>query len=239
MPYYTKDENGRLVEQARARVLCKPAKEIGVLFAYHHTRGPTNANFASFASSNPDSAVVPIRLSSGLVNFGYSRLKPNGFLRWLVGSNDRLYWRNLDAVYYEYYRERSENCKRWLLAEWDLFCNTDLEKFFGAFWDKPFVSTNITGPGWCWFDEVCNMPLEAQCFAAGCAPLAGTLISDECLEKIVLGSWWADRSVFCELRIATLARMSGFELSQHLFGGIGCEKRPEIKGPGLWHPIKT
>lgn len=238
MPFYTQQENERIVKEARERVSKKEQSEIGVLFTYHRTCDVARKNLSSFSESNPKAKVVPICSMGKRLPVGFSLLD-NAFWNQLTGLDPKMCWRNTDATYYEYYRRRNLNCKRWLLVEWDIFCNGDLEKFFGDFWDKPLVSTKIAGSGWCWFREAHAMPPEAQKFASGCAPLAGTLVSDECMEKIVLGSWWAENTVFCELRIATLAKMAGFELSQHRFHGVVCKTKPTIEGPGLWHPVKT
>ena len=237
---YTREENEKLVMEARQRVSSLPQKEIGVIFATHRMCETTNKNFESFKESNPDAEVILVNTSSPPLSFG-DNFDTNDFWVTLNSSDENLKWSNSDALYYEYYRRRNVNCKRWLLAEWDLFCNGDLREFFGPLWDNPFVSSDIhlPGDGWYWFKDVENLPKEAQKFAAGISPLTGTLISDECMEKIVRESWWVRYPVFCELRIATLARMAGYEPVSNPNGqGVRWRPRPVILGPGLWHPMK-
>lgn len=245
MGYYTIEQNRKLVEEARHRVSLKPAKDVGVLFTYHHTREPVGRNFRSFIDSNPGAAVEPLYLTDDrkMLSFGCA-LGTNGFWKELTNQEPAKCWHNIDAAYYEYYRRRQENCKRWLLAEWDMFCSGRLEEYFGQFWNDPFVAVNLsileTGGDHNFFSEICNLPEEVKPFACASHPLAGTLISDECMEQIVLGSSWAgEKSVFCEVRIATLARMAGFKLSQRHFHGIRWRERPVVSGCGLWHPMKT
>jgi len=238
---YTKEENERLVLEARKMVSSIPAKELGVIFLSHRTCGATYRNYSAFKEFNPSADVVMVNLASPRFPFGYD-FSSNDFCRRLTHGDKELWWINEDALYYEYYRRREENCKRWLLAEWDLFCNGDVKDFFGPLWDKPFVSADIhsdIADGWYWFRDIDKLPKKAHKHAAGASILAGTLISDECMEKIVLESWWVGLPVFCELRIATLAKMAGFELNLNQNAqGLRWKIKPAITGRGLWHPMK-
>lgn len=240
---YTIDENLALVEDARRRVSTRAASELGILFAYHRLGPVVERNLGSLSELNSDATVIPIATTEGLnVSSGFWAYDNRFWFNLTGGLDSKLSWYNLDALYYEYYRRRNDNCKRWLLAEWDVFCNGSIKDYFGSLWDAPFVSTDIheKGSGWFWFCDTDKMPNDVRKFATGLSPLAGTLISDAALEKIVLNSWWIDRPVFCELRLGTIARFSGVEMfpNPNGRGKVIWRPKPIIEGKGLWHPMK-
>jgi len=234
-------ENEELVKDARERVQGGVLHELGILFLYHKTDKVTNRNLGSFVSSNPHHCIVPISVQKGMYfQSGYWLEHAEAWER-LTNYEPKRCWYNMDMAYYEYYRMRRENCKRWLLVEWDVYCNGRVEDFFGTLWNEDFVSSNVHRPGggWNWFKETRLLPDAVRPYAMGISPLAGTLVSDACMERMVLDSWMLD--VFCELRMATLATQGGFKIKAHAKGASKVRWRvpPVVDGKGLWHPVKS
>jgi len=233
------EENWALVEEARRRVSGRRPRELGILFLYHKTCDVTERNLESLERSGH--LVIPISMERGAYFSSGYWLEQTPFWGDLTGYDPRRCWYNMDACYYEYYRRRNENCKRWLLAEWDVLCKGRVEDFYGNLWDEDFVAATIhppEGSRWHWFKEVESLPYYMRGRAFGASPLAGVLLSDDCMERIVRESWRID--AFCELRIATLARFAGLLpiRNPRARGKLKWRPSPVVDGDGLWHPVK-
>jgi len=236
---YSEQQNAELVGEARRRVGGRDPAELGILFTYHKINKVMKRNLASLMAHNLWATTIPIATMQPSLPSGV-RMEKNPFWSQLTGDAGDRCWANVDAVYYEFYRRREVNCRRWLLAEWDVFCNGDIRDFFGSLWGEDFVVIDIPKPGWHWFKDVKLLPENLRQKAFGMSPLACSLLSDEAMEKIVLGSWWIDRTVFCELRIATIANAAGVKITPNPSAkpNIKSSGRPAVTGEGLWHPMK-
>lgn len=196
--------------------------ELGVLFTYHKKCPTTIRNFESFKKNNPYIQVFPLFSNS---------------------TNRILSWRNVDLLYYEFYKRTKHKCRRWLLVEWDVFCNCDLEEFYGDSWDCDFVCGNhhTFGDNWFWFREVKNVPRKFWRNLHGISPLACTLISDDALSRITDCSFELDFDLFCELRLGILANYCNIDFTTRPSRTISWRKLEmsfceELKS--LWHPKK-
>jgi hypothetical protein len=229
-----------MLQATEDRLKGTPEFECGVLFTHHRTDGLTAENMASFGRHNPDCVVVPIATELDVFPGSY-RLDENLHWQAITARRGRGAWRNLDWAMYLYYANRTVNCKRWIWADWDLHCTGPLKDFYGAMWDKDVVCAHPAKQGqpWHWFCEIPRLPAELQGHAAGVVPGAGTLISNRALAAMTAAAPKVSYDLFAELRIGTLAQFCGFEISQAPTDWtLRYTRRPEIEGPGLWHPVK-
>ena len=227
--------------QADARLAGTPVHECGILFTHYNSSPLTRRNMESFGRSNPDT--VTVSLATDLDVFpGSFRLDDDDRWRAITNRNGRGCWRNMDWAFWLYYANRKYNCKRWLFSDWDMHCTGPLKEFYGAAWDADCVCVQPVHPGkneYPWFSEIHRLPLEWQERAAGTVLLSGTLVSDRAMRAMTMMAPRASYDLFCELRVGTLAQVCGFEIqAMPKPDGIRWDRRPDIKGPGLWHPVK-
>jgi len=199
--------------------------EIGVLFTYYKENQTVQRNYNSFKKDNPDIAVFP--LCSNVPDL-----------------DDLFCWRNVDLLYYKFYRENKHKCRRWLLAEWDVFCNCNLEGFFGETWDHDFVCNQhvVFGDKWKWFEEVGRVPKKFWRNLHGICPLACTLVSDEMMSRISSTASDLDFDLFCEFRLGILASYCGASFTVHSSDTVAwrekLRKKFDFGFKSLWHPVK-
>ena len=212
--------------------------ELGILFTYHIMNKTVLDNFNSFKKHNPDALVVPI--SSGLTDL------PGTFVTKHPLFEGKLGWRNHDIAFYQFYKENKQPCKRWLFVEWDTYCNCDIARLYQDFWDCDFVVnyTHEQGSNWWWFEETHKIPENLKQYISGISPMTCSLLSDRALKAITENSHLLESDIFCELRIATLARYCGFEIKVRRITTVFCEEQDFIcleatkAVQSLWHPMK-
>lgn len=228
------------LEATAARLAGTPTYEVGVLFFHHRTDRLTTENFESFARHNPQAVIIPIATETAVYPGSY-RLDENPHWTAITARRGRGCWRNLDFAAYLYYSERRFNCERWVLSDWDLHCTGSLKDFYGAAWDADCACAHParTGEPWHWFKDVGRLPEEMKAQAAGVVPMAGTLLSDRAMAAIVEAAHALSFDLFAELRMGTLAQACGFQITElPTSWTLRYHRRPEIEGPGLWHPVK-
>lgn len=164
-------------------------------------------------------------------------------------------WRNADLLVYDWFARTNPGYDRYFIIEWDTFCTMSLKEFYGAAYDQPAVGATVIRPWsmdpvpgygqpmreWHWFTHG-NTP-DIYPFLRGIIPLCGAMFSRDAMTGMVK-SYSEIRDVdrlHCECRIATLARLAGFEPSRindeaHLY--ISPKKIEMKETRGVWHPVK-
>jgi hypothetical protein len=157
-------------------------------------------------------------------------------------------WAAADCLIYAWYvhgRTPATSAKRYVYTEWDMLYRIPMHEFYKEVWNRDLAAADYFDHDrhwfWNWFQQITTLPPDIRKFAAGISPLAGTLMSDRLLRNITRRS--IPRNVFCELRLATLAKASGFEIyqlpddkSRNLTWNANY-LRP-IASP-VYHPVKT
>jgi hypothetical protein len=246
--------------------------EFGIIFI-HHSTGPTTANNLKLLRQfNPDAEIVTISQGGQSFPGGYNtrnlfngpwrgyrqRLNEYGW-RSLIRSRrrhrEKVYtWRNAELAIYQWYSQKREHAKRWIVAEWDTFCCEPATSFFRDVWDSDVSGVNIhqfsRGDSWPHFSQegMSSVPEEYREIACGISPIPGMLLSDEALGKI--SRFVMDdirfRGVFCELRMGTASVACGYRpieqsvRAKHTLSDVleykSCEINPN--DGGWWHKVK-
>lgn len=207
-------------------------KELTVLIGWHHELDDNRikvfeANRLSFQVNNPEVEVITIM----------NEIK-----------DPKLAWLSTDIGMFEWYAKHSSQhrSKRYLLVEWDCWCNCDLQQYYQKVWDCDVVGPSVRYPGrdyWTWFRSIPKLPEDVRQFATGIVPFTGILLSDNAMKRIaaeILKPEYTELN--SELRLATLAAFLGMEpvvnpVSNRSLTWIELnEFDPVIQG--LYHPVK-
>jgi len=246
--------------------------DLGIIFI-HHSIGPTTANnLALLRHFNPGVQIVTISQGGPTFAGGYNtknlfkgpwnayRQRMNEYGWRSLVRNGRRYtkkiytWRNAELAIYQWYSQKREHAKRWIIAEWDTFCCESAISFFQDVWDADVSSTAVhrlsNDPSWPHFKDsgIDSLPPEYRQDACGMSPLPGLLFSDEALGRI--SRFVMDdarfRGVFCELRLGTAAVACGYEpieqsdRAKRTLSAVSEYQAAEINigDGGWWHKVK-
>jgi len=155
-------------------------------------------------------------------------------------------WRNADLAFLNWFRRRPFDAERYLWLEYDTFASLPVRDCYEAVWDRDAVAAKVIElqphADWCWFAERNLLPPDLRASMAGLSPLCGILLSHRAL--CALANTAALPPVFSELRLGTVLRAAGFELS-----ALPPERAATIDWnpaaiafnpavPGVYHPVK-
>ena len=211
-------------------------KELIVLIGWYHEADPEKIkafeeNKKTFKISNPDVEIITV-----MNTFDDKEDKKKA---WLCS----------DIPMYQWYVKNSKKhpAKRYLLVEWDCWCDADLSEYFARVWDCDLVVPSVMYPerdAWCWFSTIKYLPQKAVKYATGVVPFCGILLSDSALKKIckeiLKPEYW---NVISELRLGTVATMLNIDpvpnpVPNRSLGWRGVSAFDK-KHKGLHHPRKT
>ena len=251
--------------------------DLAVIFCYHKRCEVTLRNLESLKKHNPEVPVIlisnggetlPESLNSkDLLKEAWKPYAPHSpfmkvrHLRYLwhllrKGAPLEYFWRNADLPLYLAYDsiQKEVSAKRYILLEWDCYCNIDLSEFYREVWDADLAARHVIDPDeepeWGHFDSKYSQdcPSKAQNCLLGVAPLAGILLSYHALSRICdeLKNDISWRNTFCELRVATIAKMLDLKIQQlpdekkkYLRGAPPFWDFSECKEPAVWHMVKN
>jgi len=148
-------------------------KELTILMCWHQEPDPekikayvTNKN--SFINNNPNYELISI----------VNRF-PNKNKAWLSSDLNVFHWYvNIG------FKIESE---RFLLVEWDCWCNCSLKEYYYRVWDCDVVGPSVYYPErdhWNWFNSIRYLPIHAQKYATGIVPFNGILLSKKAMDEI-------------------------------------------------------
>ncbi|MET4083361.1 hypothetical protein ABIB40_003332 [Pedobacter sp. UYP30] len=211
-------------------------KELIVLIGWYNEVDPAKIkafeeNKRTFELSNPDVEVITV--INTLDNL----------------EDKKKAWLCSDIPMYEWYLKNSKKhpAKRYLLVEWDCWCDIDLHEYFGRVWDCDLVVPSVMYPerdAWCWFASIKLLPPAAAKYAVGVVPFCGILIANKAFKKICKEILKPEyMHVISELRLGTVATMLGIDpvpnsVANRILGWRGVSPFDK-KHKGLHHPRKT
>ena len=216
--------------------------DLCILFFYHKCDELTRKHYELLVNSNPDACIIPLTRA-------VSEHLPGSVdvAEFAAGWEISQPWRNIDVTLYAWFQNRAVSAQRYILIEYDCYCDVDLKSHYAEVWDADIAGvdyfTSSANPGWHWFNpgELQKLPAQDRQHAAGVVPFVGMMFSHSALEKIVASL--DQRDLFCELRLGTAIKKWGLRfkrlpLRKRLL--ISWHAYPwQINQPGLYHGIKS
>jgi len=194
-------------------------------------------NFDSYVRSNPEADVVKMNTQAGVDSYMKS-----------ICNNPLLAWRNCDLHLYDFYL-RNPSYERYLYVEWDSYCNFDVRKMLDPVrsYDlacRKVIPRALRGP-WSAFEQEARLvPTEYRSRLTALAPLCGVYASNKAMEKLSKPHPLKTIDLFCEVRLGTLAALSGLRAASYpMYGYTLSFEGPltikHVKGDGIYHRLKA
>ena len=155
-------------------------------------------------------------------------------------------WHGHDTMLYQWFLHGGVRAQRYIYFEWDTLATMPVREFYDEVWDQDAAASTVkhieNDPNWYWFWQRDRLPEDLRVKAGGIVPFNGIILSHRALAAITTRTIPAD--VFCELRIGTLLRNTGFEpcswpaekQSMNSYDRNLIQFDPDR--PGIYHPIK-
>lgn len=172
-----------------------------ILFAWHDEKDESRIacfeeNKRTFQEYNPEFEIVTIQSKF---------------------ENKNEAWLSTDLTLFQWFNKNKDkiNSKRYLLLEWDCWCDINLKDYYSKVWNDDVVVPCVKYPerdAWHWFNQKAQIPERARLYATGIVPFCGILVSERAMiaigEEIVKSEYAGLNS---ELRFATIATMLGYD----------------------------
>jgi len=204
-----------------------------VVMVWHEESDPEkidafHANLDSFKAHNPKIDIVVIKN---------------------IFCGGKAAWLGTDITFFNWYANHQQGsmAKRYLLVEWDCWCNCNLRDYYEKVFDENLVVPNVKYPerdDWFWFSSIGDLPPRARNHATGISPMCGILFSKHAMDIMV--SEVLNQEYFglnSEIRLGTIATMLGIDpiINPRYNRSIGWRTShyPIRNYPGIHHPRKT
>ncbi len=176
-------------------------RELTVLMSWHEETEPERIrayeeNKKSFSAHNPGVEVITV-----MSHF----------------SDFEEAWLSTDLSIFHWYRKfgAAHPAARYLLVEWDCWCDCDLHEYFTRVWDCDVVGPCVKYPerdDWYWFSTINKLPDYARAYSTGIVPFCGLLLSDRAMKEICTEILKPEyKYLNSELRLPTIATMLNFD----------------------------
>lgn len=132
-------------------------------------------------------------------------------------KDPRQAWLNTDLSLFRWYlnNKAAANSKRYVIVEWDCWCNCSVYDYFQKVWDDDLVVPSVKYPerdAWEWFFQIRNLPIPVRPYAVGITPMCGLLVSQRAFEAIGTESLKPEYyRLNSELRLGTIATMLNYD----------------------------
>lgn len=224
-----------------------------ILFLHHKRCEVTHNNLKSMVLNNPTKKLFTIGfegfelLQNSHVVYKDGVKYPNNDL--MVAKNkDWLYWSEIDILIYDFYLN-NPTYSRYIITEWDTYCNCSAEDFYGNMLYEDVVGHGIVNDfnikDWCWY-QFLTKEQKSIPKLGGIGPVL-IIYSNDVLRdmtKLVINNPRMYDNMFSELRMGTLARQCGYEPKQFMINDTFVSWKyefikfdPNVRG--WYHPIKT
>jgi hypothetical protein len=163
-----------------------------------------------------------------------------------IMSDPKEAWLSTDLSVFNWYSNTGKRAERYVIVEWDCWCDCDMRGYFSRVWDCDLVVPSIKYPerdDWVWFKTVHQLPDKARPFAVGVTPFCGILISETAMAAISQEIFKDGyRGLNSELRLGTIATMLDLDpiVNPVYNRSIGWRfvSPFDLKYKGLHHPRK-
>jgi hypothetical protein len=131
-------------------------------------------------------------------------------------DGDSLTW--ADLLIYDFVSHNDLPHDKYLIIEWDTYCNCSIEDFFGDALNKETFGNIVHDPiqeNWNWYTCLTNEQKSSISVFGGYTPTTGLLFSKELILKInqhLISNLRKYDNIFSELRLGSLAKIVGGSL---------------------------
>lgn len=228
--------------------------DLGILFTHHQIDEATLYNLKSLKKHNPNKKIYTIGFKrknliagSFIVDDNQEYLPKNSSEIKSLGHSD---WTQADLLIYDFVYHNKLLHDKYLIIEWDTYCNCSIEEFYGDALNKEsfgHIVHDANIENWYWFKILNeNQKKSIQKFG-GYTPTSGLLFSKNTLLKIndlIIDNPRKYDNMFSELRLGSLTKAAGVELDKPFLNSekyinwsfrlIDFKKTKK----GYYHPIK-
>ena len=225
--------------------------DLCVLYAYHRLCPTTRHHYDLLRWFNPEVAVVPL-IAEPLQDDGTPLPGTVDVSQFTNHWHVHDIWFSTDTFIYRWFLNRTVTARRYAFLEWDVLCLGSLLDFYAPVASADAAATIVLlwpdkltdSTDWMWFGQRDRLPPDCRDLATGLVPMAGTIFSHDTLADMCQRAQepcWHD--VFSELRLGTLARLSGATIATHTAAQASISwteafRRLELDRPGVYHPVK-
>jgi len=240
-------------------------KDVCILFPYYLDDYTTRHNYDILKKNNDDVDIYPLMWDCKFQPYLPNTLDLTNVEKqviWRPPHRDKQYqWKNCDLCIYHFFLNGPEQYQRYVYLEADTICNISVRDLYKDCWDNDLVCKSpkrYEDPKYTWdhFRDLNEGTREFYLSAlgpqylTGAVPLCGVLVSLKCLREVVKNIQARPNvfsNMFCEMRIATAARLSNIEATV----GQGLAESPLFDWfpvpfqtlmtcqPGIYHAIKS
>jgi len=228
-----------------------------IIFTHHKVDDVVINNYNRIKQFNPDKQIYT-------VGFKNMDLLPNSFI---VDDNQEylpknikairpdepnfIYWTQADLLIYDFAHHNELIYDRYLLLEWDTWCNCSIEEFYGDSLKKETFGHTMHHPPkdkWVWYEMLTEEQKNKFLVFGGYTPTSGLLFSKDILIKInehIIKYPRLYDDVFSELRLGSIIKSLTGYLDTPFYDAhtymnwkndlISFDKNKK----GYYHPIKT
>jgi predicted small secreted protein len=227
--------------------------EICILFLHYQNDNVTIQNYNLLKKNNPTKNVYSIGFENhNLIDGSHivyrNQLYPQN--KDLNSICKKEYWSEADLLIYDFYINNS-NASKYLVIEWDTYCNCSLEDFYGNSLNMSNFSHGIAEKenleNWHWYTQLSDSQKLIHNIG-GIGPTSGLFFTKSVLSSMVdlmINNPRQYDNMFSELRLGTLLQQSGYTLNKpflnsesYINWNIDSITFDPSK-PGYYHPIKT
>ena len=229
--------------------------DIAILFTHHNNDAVTINNFNRLKQFNPTKNVYPVGFknhnlleNSFVVDYDQEYLPKN----FCFGNElKRRLWTQSDVLMYDFIYHNDLPHNKYLVIEWDTYCNCSIEEFYTEALNKETFGHIVHDPvedDWCWYRGLTQEQKNSLSFFGGYTPSSGLLLSKEVLIKInqlILSTPRLYDNIFSELRLGSLIKIAGYPLETPFYNAknfINWSRDKIIFDKtknGYYHPVKT
>jgi hypothetical protein len=223
--------------------------ELGIVFNHHDVSAGALRNLQALRDHNPGVPIYPVSAGEPFAGGWKAPDLGEGGRIWarLTRGVNHLQWENADWLSYAWILSGNATCRRWVFVGWDVYSTMPLREFLDRSWDEAIAGVEVFAPdkdGW-WphFRGAGEVPETLMPYRRGVCPVCFYFASSDCATAIAeLAVQHKDWAGFCEFRLGTFAKASGYEPSVIPGARKTISWQWEgwtIEGRGLWHPVKT
>jgi hypothetical protein len=167
--------------------------KIAILFTHHSNNEVVSYNYNKLKENNPNTDIYKIGFSCHDLLEGSFKVEKDQ--EWLPKNNllatdhpDKRKLTEADLFIYDFVDKNDFDYDKYLIIEWDTYCNCSIEEFYKDALQKNFFCHNIIEPEevkeWYWYKRLYNYQKQIP-LLCGVYPTSGLLVSKQKIKQII------------------------------------------------------